>query len=401
MRGVGPSLEKTHRGVGPDPMLYSRPVMIDFLTGMTPLQSRLLAQARAIAEDDNDFLNAKVLLQSLACTEWQMDESAFEQQCDALDLRVMPISAYAPGSVGYAYRTLLQMGTSWHCRYPYFDLSGMCGDLHDDEPSGPEGVSLCLSRFTQIVLPVGRAPRLPVSLLNGGELPNGARIPAHNLDELWMAIEQVRQEPETPLTDILQILPGPDFAVPCVCHDANALQSFYDDGKGMLTLRAHLSVELSGWRTRLAITALPPGVLVQEALAQIRAMVTSGEVVLFHLKDASRREQVRIVLDAPRDWPAARLKEILFRQTAFSIAAPAILSETGGGLISHLKAAVAQCSSPWERRDGGSVERIPTLREIQRTGGYKSPLRDLIDPRRSRILDLDRFTGGPIREETK
>ena len=373
-------------------MLYSCPVTIDFLTGLTPLQSRLLARARALVEDDHDFLNAKALLRSLACDEWRMDESEFERQCEALDLRVMPMADYAPGSVGQAYRTLLQMGTSWLCRYPYFDLSGMCGDLHDDEPSGPDGVSLCLSRFVQVVMPVGRPPRLPVSLLNGGTLPNGQRIPSHNLDELWMAIEQLRQEPDTSLTALLQILPGPDFAVPCVCHDADAVQSFYADGKGALTLRAHVETELSGWRTRLAITALPPGVLVQEALAQIRAMVASGEIVLFNLKDASRRDQVRIVLDAPRDWPPARLREILFRQSAFSAVVPAVLSEGGGGLISHLAAAIAQCSSAWERKDGGPVERIPTLREIQRTGGYKSPLRDLIDPRRSRLLDAEAFT---------
>ena len=376
-------------------------MLIDFLTGLTSLQSRLLARARALVEDDHDFLNAKVLLRSLACDEWRMDEPEFERQCDALDLRVLPIADYAPGSVGYAYRTLLQMGTSWHCRYPYFDLSGMCGDLHDDEPSGPEGVSLCLSRFVQIVLPVGRPPRLPVSLLNGGPLPNGQRIPSHNLDELWMAIEQVRQEPDTPLTDLLQILPGPDFAVPCVCHDADAVQSFYADGKGTFTLRAHVEVELSGGRTRLAITALPPGVLVQEALAQIRAMVTSGEIVLFHLKDASRRDQVRIVLDAPRDWPPARLQEILLRQAAFSITVPVALSEGGGGLLSQMKAAIAQCSSAWERKDGEPVEQIPTLREIQRTGGYKSPLRDLIDPRRSRIRDTEIFTKPHVIQEEK
>ena len=361
---------------------------IDFLTGLTQFQNRLLARVRAFVEDDHEFLNAKALLQSLAGSEWQMDESEFEHQCEALDLRVMPIEGYAPGSVGHAYRTLLQMGTSWHCRYPYFDLSGMVGDLHDDEPSGPEGVSLCLSRFVQVVMPVGRPPRLPISLLNGGQLPGGQRIPSHHLEELWMVMEQLRQEPDTSLTDLLQLLPGPDFAVPCVCHGADAVQSFYADGNGVLLLRARMEIELSGWRTRLVITSLPPGVLVQEALAQIRAMATSGEIVLFHLKDASRRDQVRIVLDAPRDWPPARLQEVLFRQATFSITVPAVLSEWGGGLMSHLKAAIAQCSSAWDRKDGEPVEHVPTLREIQRTGGYKSPLRDLIDPRRSRVLDM-------------
>ncbi len=359
--------------------------MIDLLSGLTPLQTRLLSLTRALEEDHHASVDAKELLWTVARVDWKMDEAEFEYQCECLNMRVEPIAAYPAGSVGQAYRQLLQMGVPWHCRYPYLNLGGMYGDLHDDEPAGPEGISLSISHFCEAVFPAGKAPRLPLGLLNGGLLPSGLRLPSHHLNELWMAYEQVRQTPDIPLESLMEILPGPDFAVPSVCIGVDAIRSLYENGHATLTLAARIDIELEGGRTRLAITSLPPGVRVKTVVEQIRQLKESQALPLYDVKNTSRLNDVRITLDAPGDCSAAQIREILFQKTDLSVTQHCALSSEGGGLIALLKDAATHCISAWERKDGHPMDWMPTLQEVRRTGGYKSPLTPLIDSRRSRI----------------
>lgn len=366
-----------------------------FLDGLTPLQRRLIDICRAEAPNDRVLINAKDILKVLALNDWKMDENDFEYDCEALSSYVEPIESYPPNSLGYAYRMILQLGLPWRCRYPHFELRGMYGDPHDEVPQGPEYVELRLSRFSHIVMPVGKAPLLPLALLNGVSLPDGTRIPPHHLEELWTAFEQIRQAPELPLDELMEFLPGPDFASGGVVGGHTAVRALYADGKGELILRADIQTEMEGARTRLSITSLPDGVLVRTVMQQIRSLLEEGTIQLHLLKNASERNQIRIVLDAPRRWSAEALKEILFNKTdlekrvLFHCSASDASGWKGGvSLIETLKQATSRCTLSWERKDDEPIEHVPLLREIQEFGGYKSPLSDLIDPRRSHLLNI-------------
>jgi DNA gyrase/topoisomerase IV subunit A len=366
-----------------------------FLDGLTPLQRRLIDICRAEAPNDRVLISAKDILKVLALNDWKMDESDFEYDCEALSSHVEPIESYPPNSLGYAYRTILQLGLPWRSRYPHFDLRGMYGDPHDEVPQGPEYVELRLSRFSHVVMPVGKPPLLPLALLNGASLPDGTQIPPHNLEELWTAFEQIRQEPNMPLDELMEFLPGPDFASGGVVGGHDAVRDLYADGKGELVLRADIQTEMEGARTRLAITSLPVGVLVKTVMDQLRSLLENETIQLYSLKNTSERNQIRIVLDAPRRWSASALKEVLFNKTdlekriLFQCSAPDATGWKGGGsLIEMLKQATARCTLSWQRKDDEPIEHIPLLREIQAFGGYKSPLSDLIDPRKSRLLNV-------------
>lgn len=366
-----------------------------FLDGLTALQRRLIDICRAEAANDRVFINAKDILRVLALQDWRMDEGDFEYDCDNLSAHVEPIESYSPKSVGYAYRMIQQMGLPWRVRYPHFELRGMYGDPHDEVPQGPEYMEVRLSGFSHIVMPVGKPPLLPLALLNGAVLPDGTAIPPHNLEELWTAFEQVRQAPELPLDELMEFIPGPDFASSGVVGDPKAIRALYADGKGELVLRADVQSEIEGARTRISIRSLPPGVLVKTVMEQLRALVQEGTLQLYSLKNLSERERIRIVLDAPPRWSPASLKEILFnktdlqRRTLFHCAVSDPSGWRGGAsLIETLRQAAARCTLSWQRKDDEPIEHIPLLREIQEFGGYKSPLSDLVDSRRSRLLNL-------------
>jgi hypothetical protein len=366
-----------------------------FLEGLDRLQMRLVDICRALAENERVFINAVEILKVLAIEDWKFPEEDFEHECELLSSSVDPIEAYPPTSVGYAYRQLLRMGQPWHSRYPHFDLRGMYGDPHDDFPSGPEYIELRLSKFSHVVMPVGKPPLLPISLLNGVTLPDGTAVPSHPLEELWMAFEHVRQDPDIQLDDLMEILPGPDFAAGGVVGGTDSVRSFYENGKGTLTLRADIREEIEGGRTRVAVTSLPQGVLIKPALEQIRGLGRDGTVPFYGIKDLSQGEQVRIVLDAPRRLSTAALKQILFRETDLErqVSFKCVFADASGwhnddSLIAVLKKAVSRCSLSWERKDDEPIDHVPFLRDILDHGGYKSPLTDLIDARRTRILNL-------------
>ncbi len=286
-----------------------------FLTGLSRLQMRMLDICRVMPEDEKMFIEAKDFLQVFTCAEWDMDDETFEEECEALECEVSSIDHYPQESVGHAFWLLLNMGLPWRCRYPYFDLVGAIGDYHDEIPFGPSSVELRLSKYANFILPTEREPLLPMALLNGASLEDGTLIPAHSLEEIWIAIEHLRQDPNILLEDLMEILPGPDFAAGGVVGGTEAIRHLYKTGKGPLTLRGRIDVEIEGGRTRVAIRSLPQGVLIKTVLDQIRQLTDQNAFPLYKLKDVSAGMQVGIVLDVSPKVSSEQLKKILYRET--------------------------------------------------------------------------------------
>jgi len=359
------------------------------LSGLNALQHRIIDLCRSMAADEKAFVNAKDLLRDLACFDFDMDEDDFEDECEALNAMVAPLEAYEPESVGHAYRLILQMGLPWRCRYPHFDLKGMVGDIHDEMPFGPESVELRLSRSTACILQTKNPPLLPMFLLNGQALPDGSEVPPHNLEELWLAIEHLRQDPEIALEDLMEVLPGPDFPACGIVGGIEAIRSLYQEGQGILTLRGEIRSEIEGGRTRIAVTSLPQGVLVKTVLEQIRVLSRQEAFPLYVLKNASEGQAVRIVLDVSPQWSATELRTLLYRETDLEKKRLFCCSPSGGSLIKVLKRTARECPPAWVRKDGRSTDYMPFLRDALKHGGYINPLTKLIDTRRTRILQME------------
>lgn len=340
----------------------------------------------SLSENETKFIQVKEILKKLTMEIWDMDMLEFEASCEELSGFVGPIDSYSKDSVGYAYRVLLQMGQPWQCRYPYFDFRGEIGDLHDDQPSGPEYLQLRLSRFYNLMMPEGDPPFLPLSLLNGTTTQDGKKTPSHHLNELWMAMEEVRQNPQITLDELIEIIPGPDFPSGGAVLGNDSILSFYREGKGTLTLRGNIETLIEGPSTRIAITSLPKGVLVQNVLEQIRK-IFRYQTEIHGFKNASSHNHVRIIINSSRKWTPESLKETLYKETDLEQQISFTLPG-GASLISVLKEAVGQCSPAWKKKSGDKTEFVPLLKDILKHGGYKSPLSDLGGERKSRILEF-------------
>ncbi|MFZ5877082.1 MAG: DNA gyrase subunit A [Nitrospirota bacterium] len=362
---------------------------IDLLDGCTPETRRLLHVVHELVDEPHERIDAKRVVTLFCTRELGLDPDDVEAACEDVAAHVQ--HEYLPGTVGHVYRLLLRLTQSWRARYPLLEAAGMIGDHHDDDPGGPDLVSVRASEVSHAVLPLNRPPLLPLGLLNG-RLDGSPVVPSHNLSELWTAMEHLRQDPQESLDELMTVMPGPDFPAGGVIWGAADVRQLYETGSATLVLRAAIDEELQGARTRVAITSLPPGVLIKTVVAQIRAAARRGRVTLTQMEDRSTPDRVRIVLDAPGTVTTADVKAALWTETDCERRVPCHLAfgEENGTVTRPLREWLAlanqRCTPAWRPKRGPILDQVPTLREIMDRGGYESPLFDVVDQRRTKIL---------------
>jgi DNA gyrase/topoisomerase IV subunit A len=367
-----------------------------FLDGLTSTQRRIVEIIRGLADHPGSFVNGLTLMKEYAAHHLDMDRDDAEHECESLSAKVEPRSAYPAGSIGAAYRDLLELGQPWKCRYPLFECRGQIGDIHDDDPCGPEYLDVRLTPLANILLPLGKPPLLPLALINGARTEDGASFPCHNLHDLWIAYEHVRQNPSVPLNDLVEVLTGPDLAARGEILDFPAVRELYEKGEGELTFRGGISTEIEGPRTRMAISSLPPDILIRDVIKEIRKLGDDGRIPLYSIDDYSTPERVRIVVDCPASIDAGNLRKILIEETSLQRRERFLFRLADGNgqerimpLIDCLRVAVSRCGPAWHRKSGDPVERIPTLNVLLSHGGYESPISGLVDARRAKLLPRD------------
>lgn len=362
---------------------------IDLLDACTPETRRLLHVVHELIDEPHERIDAKRVVTLFCTRELGLDPMDVEVACEEVAAHVQ--HHYLPGTVGHVYRALLRLTQPWRVRYPLLEGAGMIGDHHDDEPGGPDLVSVRVSELSHTVLPLDRASLLPIGMLNG-RIDAETAIPSHNLSELWTAMEHLRQDPDESLDDLMEVMPGPDFASGGVIWGDAPVRELYETGAATLVVRAAIDEQLQGARTRLAIGSLPPGVLIKTVVAQIRDLAKRGRVLLTQLEDLSTPERVHILLDAPRTVTTEALKAALFAETECErrLSCRLAFESDEGSVTRPLRAWLAEanrrCSPAWRPKRGPMLDRVPTLREIMERGGYESPLFDLVDHRRTKIL---------------
>lgn len=151
--------------------------------------------------------------------------------------------------------------------------------------------------------------RLPFGLLNGASgiaVGMATEIPPHNLTEVAAAARLVLENPQASLDDILEAMPGPDFAKGSqIISSAEEIREVYATGRGSLRVRARYAFEeLSRGQWRLVVTELPPNTSSQKVLSEIED-ITNPKVRAGKKTLSSEQQQARAamlsVLESVRD----------------------------------------------------------------------------------------------------
>jgi DNA gyrase subunit A len=160
----------------------------------------------------------------------------------------------------------------------------------------------------------------PNLLANGSQgiaVGMATNIPPHNLGEVIDALELLLKNPDADLTEIMKVLPGPDFPTAGYIYGRQGIKDYYETGRGKLILRARLRTEqLKGGREAIVVTELPYQVnkarLVEDIAGQVRDKKIQG---ISEIRDESDRDGMRMVLEIKRGEQTDIIINQLFSQT--------------------------------------------------------------------------------------
>lgn len=258
------------------------------------------------------------------------------------------IGKYHPHGDTAVYDTLVRMAQDFSLRYPLVDGQGNFGSIDADPPAAMRYTEVRLARISNQLLtdidkntvdfqpnydesmsePVIFPSLLPMLLLNGSSgiaVGMATSIPPHNLKELIDAFIYFVENRDATVSELLDILKGPDFPTGGYIFGKNSLRNAYETGKGTILVRAKSDIETdSKERQKIIITEIPFQVNKARILETISHHVKSKKITgISELRDESDREGMRIVIEIKRDEIPEFILNILYKytqlQTTFSV----------------------------------------------------------------------------------
>lgn len=181
-----------------------------------------------------------------------------------------------------AYDAAVRMAQDFTLRYPLIDGQGNFGSRDGDSAAAMRYTEARLSPIAELLLseihsgtvdweenydgslqePSVLPARLPFLLLNGASgvaVGLASDIPPHNLREVANAAVAMVQDPSMTASDVLKLMPGPDFPDGAqVISSAAEMETVYSTGRGSLHMRAvWVRENLARGQWQIVVTALP------------------------------------------------------------------------------------------------------------------------------------------------
>ena len=146
-------------------------------------------------------------------------------------------------------------------------------------------------------------------------------IPPHNPGEIIDATLALIADPDTPLDELMRIVPGPDFPTGGIIIGRSGIRSAFETGRGSITIRARAEFEeIRRDREAIVITEIPYQVNKSTLLERIGELVRAKQIEgIGEMRDESDRSGMRIVIELKRDATPEVVLNQLFRFTQLQV----------------------------------------------------------------------------------
>ncbi|MBS4462641.1 DNA gyrase subunit A [Aerococcaceae bacterium zg-B36] len=171
-----------------------------------------------------------------------------------------------------------------------------------------------------VVLPA-RFPNLLVNGTSGIAVGMATNIPPHNLGEVIDALSILMKNPDATVSELMEVLPGPDFPTGAIVMGKSGIRKAYETGKGKIIVRSRVEIEqLSGDRERIIVTEIPYGVNKAKMVERIAELAREKRIEgITYVADESGREGMRVVIDVRRDTSASVVLNNLYKYTSLQV----------------------------------------------------------------------------------
>jgi DNA gyrase subunit A len=242
------------------------------------------------------------------------------------------------------YDALVRMAQDFSLRYPLVDGQGNFGSVDGDPPAAYRYTEARLSRIDTALLedldketvdfrpnfderrvePEVLPTRVPNLLINGSSgiaVGMATNIPPHNLTEIINATILLVQKPDTHLSEIVNLVQGPDFPTGGFILGRQGILDYFTKGRGTLKLRAKAATEKSGKdREAIIVTEIPYQVNKARLIEAAAGLVNDKKIEgISEIRDESDRDGMRIVFELKRGEQAEVILNNLYKHTQLQI----------------------------------------------------------------------------------
>ena len=163
----------------------------------------------------------------------------------------------------------------------------------------------------------GRFPNLLVNGATGIAVGLATNIPPHNFGEVIDGTIAFIDNPRMSLASMMKIIKGPDFPTGGYIIPGEGLQQAYETGKGKITIRAKMHIEVApSDRRNIVITEIPYGVNKADMLIKIAALKDEKKDVfagISEIVDESDKEGLRAVIKLRKDCDVDQMVKNLLK----------------------------------------------------------------------------------------
>jgi DNA gyrase subunit A len=251
---------------------------------------------------------------------------------------------YHPHGDAAIYDAMVRMAQPFSLRVPLIDGQGNFGSVDGDNPAAMRYTEVRLARAASLLLddidqdtvdfqpnydetekePIVLPARFPNLLVNGGNgiaVGMATNIPPHNPGEIIDATLALIADPDTPLEELMRIVPGPDFPTGGIIIGRSGIRAAFETGRGSITIRARAEFEeIRRDREAIVITEIPYQVNKSTLLERIGELVRAKQIEgIGEMRDESDRSGMRIVIELKRDATPEVVLNQLFRFTQLQV----------------------------------------------------------------------------------
>jgi DNA gyrase subunit A len=254
------------------------------------------------------------------------------------------LGKYHPHGDSPVYEALVRMGQDFSMRYPLIDGQGNFGSVDGDPPAAMRYTEARLSWIATSLLedidketvdfkpnyddstvePEVLPTRVPNLLVNGSSgiaVGMATNIPPHNLREILDAAILLVKKPEAHLSEILQIVQGPDFPTGGIILGRQGIVDAYTKGRGTIKIRAKAAIERVGKdKEQIVVTEIPYQVNKARLIKETAALVNEKRLEgISDVIDHSDRDGYRVVYELKRGEQAEVILNNLYKQTQLQV----------------------------------------------------------------------------------
>jgi len=252
------------------------------------------------------------------------------------------IGKYHPHGDQAVYDTIVRLAQDFSMRYTLVDGQGNFGSVDGDPPAAMRYTEIRLDKIAHEMLrdieketvdfgpnydgaeeePLVLPAALPNLLVNGSSgiaVGMATNIPPHNIVEVIEAIKLYVADHEVELSELMRVIPGPDFPTAGVIYGVAGIRQAYETGRGRIIMRGRAAVEeLPKRKDRWAIvlTELPYQVNKAQLIEEIASLVRDKKIEgISDIRDESDRDGIRVVCELKKDENAGVILNNLYKFT--------------------------------------------------------------------------------------